>query len=353
MNGEKIEQVRAAALQVLGGLSDGEAFNLITYNDTVSLYSPEPVVKSEQSVKAARAFIQAITAQGGTNIHDALSRGMRIKPAAGMLPLVLFLTDGLPTVGETSKAAIRDVAVKANQYERRVFTFGVGVDVNTPLLEKIAFESRGTATFVLPKEDVEVKVGQVFRRLSGPVLAEPALAVMDAARGAAAGRVLDVLPAKLPDLFAGDQLVLLGKYTGAEPLVFKLSGNYLGTRRTFQFRFELDKATTRNAFVPRLWASRKIAILVDAVRRMGASGGASSAYTAASADPRLKELADEIVRLSTEFGILTEYTAFLARGDGPVQACGRTGEATDNFNRRAIQTRSGWGRWTRKATRCT
>ncbi len=118
-----------------------------------------------------------MTARGGTNIHDALLEALRQPPSEGTLPIVLFMTDGLPTVGQTSEAAIRELARKGNPHQRRIFTFGVGVDVNTPLLEKIAYESRATTTFILPSEDVEVKVADVFKRLRGPVLADPELSV--------------------------------------------------------------------------------------------------------------------------------------------------------------------------------
>ncbi|MFO7899705.1 MAG: VWA domain-containing protein, partial [Planctomycetota bacterium] len=256
-------------------------------------------------------------------------------------PLVLFLTDGLPTVGETSEAGIRDAALKANRFERRVFTFGVGVDVNTPLLEKIASETRAASTFVLPKEDVEVKVAGVFKRLSGPVLAEPKLELVDKEGRPALGRTRDLIPSKLPDLFEGDQLVLLGQYLGDEPVTFRLGGNYLGKKRTFRFTFGFDKATTRNAFVPRLWASRKIAVLIDAIRQLGADGDVARNPAAIRNDPKLKELVDEIVRLSTEFGILTEYTAFLAREGSDLSREEALRTAVGNFNSRAVSVRHG------------
>jgi Ca-activated chloride channel family protein len=231
---------------------------------------------------------------------------------------------------------IRELVTKSNPYNRRVFTFGVGVDVNAPLLEKIAGESRAKAEFVLPKEDVEVKVGKVFKRLTGPILADAELEIVDDEGNPAIGRTRDIIPGKLPDLFEGDQLLLLGQYVGDEPITFKVNGNYLGGERMFKFTFEFDKANVRNGFVPRLWASRKIAELIDAVRQMGADPAASSH------DPKVKELVDEIVRLSTEFGILTEYTAFLAREGtdlGDREEVLR--EAASSLESRAMRARSG------------
>lgn len=342
MRGEKLEQVIEAARQTLAGLSDGESFNILTYNEQVDLFAAQPQLKSKETLQAADKYLGEVTARGGTNIHDALLEALRQKPTEGYLPIVLFLTDGLPTVGQTSEAAITRLATASNPHHRRVFSFGVGVDVNTPLLEKIAVDTRAVPTFVLPKEDVEVKVSQVFRRLVGPVLADPEL-VAEASDKVPGKRVQDVLPGKLPDLFEGDQLVVLGRYSGTEPLEFTLKGNYLGNQRTFHFKLGLDKATTRNAFVPRLWASRKIALLTDAIRALGADVATKNvAGGAMPTDPRLKELVDEIVRLSTEFGILTEYTAFLAReGTDLSRRDNVLAEATGNFKERAINTRSG------------
>jgi Ca-activated chloride channel family protein len=338
MRNEKIEQVKEAALQIIAGLKAGEYFNIIIYSNSVEWFSPKPVRKSEDTAKAAQKYIEGITATGGTNIYEALEAALRQEPTEGTLPIVLFLTDGLPTVGQTAEKAIRELVVKANPHHRRVFTFGVGFDVNAPLLQKLAEESRGRAEFVLPKEDVEVKVGRVFQQLTGPVLADPKLRVVGRDGGAALGRTRDILPEKLPDFFEGDQLVLLGQYVGDEPLGFEIAGNYFGEERTFRFKFDFDKASTKNGFVPRLWASRKIAELIDVVRQSGADPSASCG------DSKTKELVDEIIRLSTEFGILTEYTAFLAReGTDLHDHVQVRREAESNLSGRAIHVRSGIG----------
>ena len=341
MRGEKLVQVREAALQVLAGLDEGEAFNVILYNEAVDPFAEKPVRKTRETMKRVTEFLEAMTARGGTNIHDALHDALRQPLTEGTLPLVLFMTDGLPTVGQTSESAIRELARKGNPQDRRIFTFGVGVDVNTPLLEKIAYESRATTTFVLPSEDVEVKVADVFKRLNGPVLAGPRLTINDAdtERGF---RARELIPSRIPDVFEGDQIVVLGQYRGHEPLEFSLRGNYRGTQRVFKFRLSLDEATTRNGFVPRLWASRKIGLLVDAIREQGGGSSVLSIESKAAISPANRELVDEIVRLSTEFGILTEYTAFLAREGTDFSRKDKVAsEAQDLFRSRAMQTRSG------------
>ncbi|MBN1975648.1 MAG: VWA domain-containing protein [Sedimentisphaerales bacterium] len=338
MNGEKIEQAKEAALQVISGLKMGEAFNVIIYSNAVEKFAKKPVLKSRETEEAARDYIKGITATGGTNIYDALVESLSQEPTEDMLPIVLFLTDGLPTIGQTSELVIREVITKSNPYKRRVFTFGVGLDVNAPLLEKIAIESRAKAEFVLPKEDVEVKISKVFNRLTGPILADPELDVIDADGGYAMGRTRDIIPNKLPDMFEGDQLILLGQYVGKKPVTFKLSGNYLGKEKSFKFEFSFDKANVKNGFVPRLWASRKIAELIDEVRQLGADSNMDRN------NPKVKELVDEIVRLSTEFGILTEYTAFLAReGTDLGRRSDIMRDAEVLFESRAMSGRTGMG----------
>jgi Ca-activated chloride channel family protein len=186
---------------------------------------------------------------------------------------------------------------------------------------------------------VEVKVAAVFQRLRGPVLADPMLAINETATRR---RARDLIPGRIPDVFEGDQIVLLGQYVGDEPLEFALRGNYRGTPRVFQFRLSLDQATTRNGFVPRLWASRKIGLLVDAIREQGGAPGVVSLEAKKYTSAATRELVDEVVRLSTEFGILTEYTAFLAReGTDFSQKDKVLSEAENLFRNRAIQTRSG------------
>ena len=348
MSGEKIEQVRQAALQVVSALEDGETFNLIVYNEGVDLFAPAPVVMSEPTLREARAYLAGIRAQGGTNIHEALLTALHQQSTPGTLPMVLFLTDGLPTIGQTSEAAIRSAAVEQNPERRRIFTFGVGVDVNAPLLDQLASCTRARSTYVLPGEDIEVKVARQFACLAGPVLAGPEIAVEEPDGAPARRRVRDMIPARLPDLFEGDQLVLLGRYTGDGPLAFELTGNLLGEPKTFRYRFAMDKATTRNAFVPRLWASRRIATLIDAIRQMGAGSppryAAASDAAALAGDPRFEELVGEIVKLSTEFGILTEYTAFLAEEGTDLNSRDQLlAQAGRNLSDRAVAVRSGEG----------
>ena len=344
MAGKKLDQAKAAALQVIEGLADGEGFQLIDFGNDVGNAFAQPVIKDPRSIALARQWLRDLRPNGGTNLHDALREALRTPPLPGCLPLVLFLTDGVPTVGKTREQDLRDLVATGNPHSRRVFCFGVGHDVNVPLLDQVAEATRATVTYVLPDEDVEVKVARTFARLGEPVLAAPKLRTVDGT-GAGVARTSDLLPAALPDLFAGDQLVVLGRYRGDDDLHFELLGQGSDGARRHTFTLPVRSASMRHAFVPRLWASRQIAFLVDALRQKGgeatASGGAARDPFA---DPALRELRDEILRLSTRFGVLGEYTAFLAtEGSDLADWSSLVTACQQKLSGRAVAVRSGAG----------
>ncbi|MDP7034245.1 MAG: VIT domain-containing protein [Planctomycetota bacterium] len=343
MRGPKMEQLRRAARRILKSLGPEEYFNLIAYHQAVDSLSPTPLLATQENVARALRYIEGIVPMGGTHLYSALGTALRQPPSEGSLPVVLFLTDGLSTIGETSERAIRDLATKGNPHQRRIFTVGVGLDVNTPLLEALADRSRARATFVLPGEDIENRMARLFRKLSGPILSGPSLRVLDANGRPTPGRVMDLHPGLIPDVFVGDQLVLLGRYRGEGDGIFELRGNHQGRQVRFSTRVSFSGDKGRNGFVARLWAHRQIARFVDALRQMGADrleAGSSFGMD----DPRRRELVDEIVRLSLKFGILTEYTAFFAReGVDLFRKDQILTEAWKNLQKRALRVRSGVG----------
>ena len=350
MAGEKLDQAKAAALQIAEGMEDGEGFNIITYNEAVHPLFPAPRGKDAESTAVVREFIRGIKPSGGTNIHDSLIEALRAPATPGKLPVILFLTDGLPTVGETLEKRIRENVRAVNTGNRRIFSFGVGVDVNTPLLSRLADDSRAATAFALPGEDVEMKVLAVFKRLTGPVVASPLLVATtpDGKDLAVNNNLPDVLPNVLPDLFAGDNRVITGRWRSAGPMVVSVRGQ--GANGMVEAKATLDpaSASTANAHVPRLWATRRIAALTDALRDLGADGKLPGAN-----DPKAKELVEEIVKLSLRHGVLSEYTAFLARDgqsfDPRPQAA--FGQAMDNVQKRALapSSRSGMGSMNQEA----
>ncbi len=294
MAGVKMEQTKAALRQVIGGLNDGDIFNVISYQTGVVPLWDAGKALSNETRKEAIAFVEELRASGGTNIDGALQAALAQPIHSGLPRVILFMTDGHPTIGETRDTdEILKRAAKANEAGKaRIFVFGVGVDLNAALLDRLALEHHGSPTYVRPNEDVEVKVAALYDKIRYPVLTDVRIEL--AMIGAS-----EVLPSSAPDLFRGGQLVIAGRYKKSGPQDIVISGRDGDAGREFHYRLTAaaEGQGLRDDFAARVWALRRIAELIDAVRL--------------TARPE-KELVDEIVRLSTKFGILTEYTAFLA-----------------------------------------
>ena len=289
----KMEKARAALLYGIRILRPRDRFNVIAFAGEERLMETGMISADDKGRKRGEEFVQSLRPVGGTNINQAILSSMRQFEASERPKILIFMTDGLPTVGETNAARIVDNARAGRVQGLRLFTFGVGYDVNTTLLDKLAAENGGVADYVEPKEDLEIKVSNFFAKVNSPVLTDLRLDM--------AGVETDLLyPRTLPDLFRGSQITLIGRYRNQIDMDFvrlQLSGNASGAKRNFFYdnlRFPLRTET--NDFLPRLWATRRVGWLMEQVRSNGEQ----------------KELRDEIVDLGTRYGIVTPYTSYLA-----------------------------------------
>jgi Ca-activated chloride channel family protein len=295
MRGEKIEQARAAVEYCLGRLNEPDCFNIVTFGTEVTAFRGAPAGNDKQAVAAAKEYLDNVIARGRTNISGALAKALAGKAQAGRLRIVIFLTDGAPTAGETSADKIVQQVPEMNTSGAKIFVMGVGNDVNAHLLDKLAECTEGASEYVRPDEEVDARIASLYDRLSNPVLNNVAVAFGDL-------RPTAVFPAKLPALFIGSQVMVAGRYRAAGTHKITLAGTLAGEPAQYVCTAELPARTAPddNEFVAPLWAARKIGFLLREIRLNGEN----------------KELVDEIVRLSTKFGILTEYTSYLAGGGG-------------------------------------
>ncbi|MCC2670161.1 MAG: Vault protein inter-alpha-trypsin domain protein [Armatimonadetes bacterium] len=297
MQGPKIEQARKAAQTIIGALNEKDRFNIIRFSGDVSSFRPSVVPASKENREAARTFVEAFRAVGGTGIDDAIQEGLASIPKPedrpGRSPFLIFMTDGLPTIGNTSVDQILQNAAKAAPKDLRLFSFGVGSDVNTLLLDRLARDNRGDADYVAQDEDLETKIGNFYAKIADPVLSNVKVTLEGA-------KLLDQYPSKVPDLFAGTQLLILGRYQGAGKVAVTVTGDMNGKPKTFNYDLSLPERELGQDFIPKLWASRRIGSLLEEIRLHGES----------------KELKDEVIRLSQEHGIVTPYTAYLVEEPG-------------------------------------
>lgn len=292
MSGRKIEQARAAGRQLLATLRPADRFRIIDFSSDVRTFQDDFVTASDANVRRAARYLDALDASGGTNIEGALREAMRPSVAEGRLPIILFLTDGEPTIGERQPDRLASIATDANgrsRDTRRIFTFGLGSDVNVSLLETLALEGRGTSQFVRPDESVERMVGIVADRLVGPVLTDVRIRVEGDPR------LSKMLPSQPSDLFADRDLVALTRYSGHGQARLIVEGNRRGTPVRWTSTVELPDRERDNQFVARLWAAQRVGYLSAEKRKHGVS----------------REIDDEIRSLGERYGIPTEFTSYL------------------------------------------
>ncbi|MFL6229457.1 MAG: VIT and vWA domain-containing protein [Pyrinomonadaceae bacterium] len=322
----KMEKARAALLFGIRSLHDADRFNVISFAGEEHLMEGGLVAADARGRGRGVEFVNGLRANGGTNINGALLAALRQFDAGDRPKMVVFLTDGLPTVGETNAQRIVENARGQKREGVRLFTFGVGYDVNTVLLDKLAGENGGASDYVEPKEDLEIKVSNFFAKVNYPVLTDLSIdwGGVDAEL---------IYPRALPDLFRGTQVTLIGRYRNASDLKnvrLRLSGKTANQPRGFAYenlRFPLN--SDDNDFLPRLWATRRVGWLMEQVRANGEQ----------------KELRDEIVDLGTRYGIVTPYTSYLALesaadADQLMIAPGAGGGRRGNVTRRAINSGS-------------
>jgi len=298
MSGDKMEQARSALRQALAALGARDRFRLIAFSSGVRHFRDGFTAATPTALASARAFVDGLNATGGTNLQGAVDAALDERADAERMSLVFLLTDGIPSVGESAPDKI--AASAAGRIGRhRIFTFGVGHDVNTYLLDRLAVEGRGSATYVAPGADVRDAVGGVMTKLSRPALADLRIV-------SAPVRFLEQAPAELPDLFFGEELVVLTRYrgTGEGPVV--IEGTRDGRRERFTIEAHFAPSSARNDFIPPLWAGRRIGELSRQIRLEGSSPA----------------LIAQIRELGLRHGILTEYTAYLVQEPGMVASNG-------------------------------
>lgn len=293
MSGEKIAQARNAAKFVLNQLQPQDRFSVITFATGLISYAPGKLSPASERAQAIR-FVETIAASGSTNINRALLEAVAIADKEHPT-IVIFLTDGLPTVDETNTERIIENVRQNASSNVRLFTFGVGDDVNTLLLDSLSERHRGTSAYVRPGENIEETVSGFYAKISTPVLSDLKIDFGGIA-------TYDAYPFPLPDLFAGTQLVVTGRYKNGGATRITLSGNVNQRAQSFVFEDLNFKTNGGDEFIAPLWATRKIGYLLAQIRLRGEN----------------REAVDEIVALAIRYGIVTPYTSFLIQENSDV-----------------------------------
>jgi Ca-activated chloride channel family protein len=368
MSGKRIEQAKKALKFCLRNLHENDRFNVIHFATVVTKYQDKLLNATAGEIEKAQKWVDELEATGATNIDEALGTALAMRPKdevvaegtstlfpkAETAPLaqdadvgfhmegtwiprkdcngtvvsyklvspvlkhnrnftIVFFTDGQPTIGECSPEKIVKNVVAKNTADTRIFTFGVGDDVNAVLLDQLAEKTRSVATYVRESEDIEAKVSSFYAKISHPVMTNLKLSVKGQPTYKIEGDFRttkiwladpvawkDIYPQQLPDLFHGSQLVMLGRYSGEGKVTMTLTGMVGDDKKEFTYDVNFPaKTNSDKAFVEDLWARRKVGYLLDQVRVNGES----------------KEVKDEVISLAKKYGITTPYTSYLVVPD--------------------------------------
>jgi Ca-activated chloride channel family protein len=303
MAGAKMEQAKKALNFCLANLNETDRFDIIRFSTETEPFFEKLVPANKENVGKATQFVMGLKAIGATAIDDAMKKALSYQHDPSRPYVIIFLTDGLPTIGETREEAIVGNIAKIGP-NIRIFPFGIGTDVNTHLLDRIAEGTNAFSQYVLPEEDIELKLSMFYTKIREPVLSNVQLSF--SGEGI---RASQIYPNHMPDLFKGQMLFAFGRYSGQGSGAVRIAGTLGGQKQEYAADVAFTEKDVKNAFIPRLWATRRVGWLLDEIRMHGES----------------KELKDEVVRLAREHGIVTPYTAFLIiedeRGRGvPVAA---------------------------------
>lgn len=282
---QKIDQAKQALSFVLDNLNEKDRFNIIAFSTATQAYAQSLVPAGERG--EARDFVDRLDANGSTDINRAMLEAIALIDDSRPT-IVIFLTDGLPTTGEVDVDRIIANVGQAAPENVRIFPFGVGYDVNTTLLDTIAENQRGAAGYVRPEEAIDEVVSAFYAKVSTPLLSDLSIEFGGI-------RVSDVYPYPLPDLFAGTQLILVGRYPEGGATAVTLAGMVNNQKQLFRYDGVVFREQGGEEFIARLWATRKIGYLLQQIRLHGEDS----------------ELVNEIVALSVRYGIVTPYTSFL------------------------------------------
>ncbi len=289
MQGEKISQAKEALKFCVNSLSTDDRFDIISFSSTVNMFQGNLQKATDDTKENAGYYIDNLYAACGTNIQEALKQALQEKRVVDERETsIIFLTDGLPTEGETNIQQILQQTSQLIKDGTRIFTFGVGYDVNTFLLDKLALDTQGSSVYVKPNENIEVVVSGFYSKISHPVFTELSLDFGDA-------RVYDLYPVKLPTIFKGERLTILGRYRSPGEVKIKLSGKQQGNNRHFDFDKSFPRRESDNDFIANLWANRKVYHLLTEIRFKGEN----------------PELVESIKAIGKEYGIVTPYTSYL------------------------------------------
>ena len=324
MSGFPIEKAKESMKLALDGLYPTDTFNLITFAGDTRIMFPQPVPATPANLKKAQAFLAASSGEGGTEMMQAIKAALEPSDSQDHVRIVCFMTDGY--VGNEMEI-ISEVQKHANA---RVFAFGIGSSVNRFLLDKMAEHGRGEVEYVALNDDGSAAARRFHERVRNPLLTDIAVDWNGMP-------VSDVYPQRIPDLFGAKPVILTGRYTGAGRGVIRLKGKMSGHEFVREIAVDFPEAEAQHNVLSSLWARLRIEDLM------------AQDYNGAQQGEMKPELKETITTLGLEYGLMTQFTSFVAVEEMIVTDGGQPRridvpvEVPEGVNREAVDNSRGAG----------
>jgi Ca-activated chloride channel homolog len=264
MAGASIQQARLALDEALAALAPGDRFNVIQFNSRTERLFPAPVPAGRTEIERARRWVQGLQANGGTEMLPALRAALEGDAETGGVRQVVFVTDGLVANEDQLFAYLSQSLGRS-----RLFTVGIGAAPNGHFMTKAAQFGRGTYTYIGSPGEVGEKMGALFRKLEHPVLGDVTVNW--------GSESVETWPARVPDLYLGEPVVLLARLGATASAELTVSGRR-GTD-PWETRLRVEAGPDETG-IHKLWARKKIAGLMDRLREGGDRGEVRSAVVA-------------------------------------------------------------------------
>ena len=305
MSGTKIVQAKNAATYIVNNLNPQDKFNIVDFETNVYSFRNRHVAYSMQTRDSALAYIQNIQTGNLTNISGAFSTAVPHFNTANdsTANIIVFLTDGLPTVGITERTALLNhvrTLIQSTETNIFLFSFGIGTDVDQQLLTLMSSQNNGFAEFLL-NDEIESRITNFYRRIKNPVLLSPSVTF-------SSPDINNVFPNSLPNLYIGQQMIVSGRYTVAGMLNVTLSGRAFNQPVTYNYNFtRIDTPDVRYQFLTKIWAKQKIENLLVVY------------YSLNPNSPEAIALRQQIIALSVAYGVISPFTSFGPPTNSPSQ----------------------------------
>lgn len=293
MQRNKIKQARKAFDLCIDQLNPGDRFNLITFARSAKAFKSKLVTANDAQRSSAKAFMLAAKLHGGTDIREAVLLALSMKPEKSQRPfLVVFLTDGVQTVdGWDSRQVEKDILKVVGTPKHKgskIYSIGIGPEVDTHLLDAISQGTGADREYILPGENITKKLHQFFQSFAHPVLTDCQLKFDGV-------WVKDLFPKGRLDLVRGRSLELVGRYKGRGPARVTITGRRGGKQLTWTLKTHFEAENARFDFLGPRWAQAKLSYLLDQRRLTGQSA----------------DLDSEILALAKRYGLPTPTISYL------------------------------------------